>query len=219
MARGAQLSKGLGWFRTRQLRADAIVVYGKTRLADLQLNLSHHVRGGGNGFTVLAQALSHLLQDAADFRLLFFQQTNEVIILLNGFQRLNEHGLSAGACAVNDAIDALALLRFYGDDEALAANGDEFILHCAAFRQPTEIAAQRLLDGTLLLFHVATDARELCRCAIVQRAVRLDLVAEVAQQQGEVGDLLRERQHADPVRLYRVRRMQRHLSPFRGFIH
>ena len=69
-----------------------------------------------------------------------------------------------------------------------------------------------------MLFHVAADARELGGGAIVKRAVRQDLVAEVAQQQSEVGDLLGKRQHADPVRLDGVRRMQRHLSPFRGFI-
>ena len=40
----------------------------------------------------------------------------------------------------------------------------------------------------------------------------------MAQQQSEVGNLLGKRQHADPVRLYGVRRMQRHLSPFRRFV-
>ena len=218
MPRGAQLSEGFGWFRTRQLRADAIVVHGKTRLADLQFHFRHHVGGGGNGFTVLAQALGHFLQDAADFSLLFFQQTDKVVVLLNGFQRLNEHGLTAGAGAVHHAIDALALLGLYGNDKALTADGDEFVLDGAAFRQPPQIAAQRFLDHALLLLYVAADARELSRGAIVERAVRLDLVAEVAQQQSEVGDLLGKCQHADPVRLDGVRRMQSHLAPFRGFV-
>src|SRR5579864_4884841 len=213
MARGAQLSKVFS-----ELRADAIVVHGETRLADLQLNFSHHVGGCGDGFTVLAQALSHFLQDAADLSLLFFQQTDKIVVLLNGFQRLNEHGLSAGACAVNDAIDALTLLSLYGNDKALTADGDEFVLHGAAFCQPPQIAAQRFLDGALLFFHVTTDARELSGGAIVKRAVRLDLVAEVAQQQSEIGNLLGERQHADPVRLDGVRRMQGHFTPFGRFI-
>jgi hypothetical protein len=218
MPRRAQLSKGFCWFRTRELGTDAIVVDGKTRLADLQLDLGHHVRCGGDGFTVLAQALGHFLQDAADLSLLFFQQTNEVIILLNGFQRLNEHGLSAGACAVNHAIDALALLSLNGNHEALTADGDKFILNGAAFRQPPQVAAQRFLDSALLLFHITADARELSGGAIVERAVRLDFVAEVAQQQSEVGNLLGEREHADPVRFDGIRGVQSHLSPLRRFI-
>ena len=34
---------------------------------------------------------------------------------------------------MHDAIDAFALLRFYGDDKALTADCDQFILHGAAF--------------------------------------------------------------------------------------
>src|ERR1044071_6845282 len=218
MARGAQLSEGFSWFRTGELRVDAIVVDGEARLADLQLDFRHHICGGGDCFTVLAKALGHLLQNAPDFGLLFFQKADKIVVLLNGLKGLDEHGLSAGACAVNHAIDALALLSLDGDDEALSADGDKFVLDGAAFCQTPQIAAQRFLDGALLFFDVAPDAGELGGGAIVKRAVRLDLVAEVAQQQGEVCDLLGERQHADPVRLDGVRRMEGHLPPFGGFI-
>src|SRR4029077_17174907 len=129
--------------------------------ADLQFNFRHDVGGGGDGFTVLAQALGHLLQDTADLSLLFFQQTHEIVVLLNGFQRLDEHGLPAGAGAVHHTIYALALLSLYGDDKALTADGNEFILYGAAFCQAPQIAAQRFLDGALLFFYVTADAREL----------------------------------------------------------
>src|SRR6266853_4085325 len=213
MPRSAQLKKIF-----RELGADAIVVDGEARLADLQLDFGHHVSGGGDGFTVLAQALGHLLQDAPDFGLLFFQQTDEIVVLLNGFQRLDKHGLAAGAGAVHHAINTLTLLGFYGDDEALTADGDQLVLDGAAFGEPAQVAAQRFLYDALLLFHLAADARELSGGAVVKRAIRLDLVAEVAQQQGEVGNLLSQGQHAAPVFLDGFRRMERDLAPLGGFV-
>src|SRR6185437_4996026 len=100
-----------------------------------------------------------------------------IVVLLNGLQRLDENGLPAGACAVHHAVDALALLGFYRDHKTLAANGDQLVLNGSAFRQPPQVAAQRLLDEPLLLLHVTTNAAQLRRSAIIKRAVRLDLVA------------------------------------------
>src|SRR5581483_10013418 len=117
------------------------------------------------------------------------------------------------ACAVHHAVYALALLGFYRDHEALATDGDQLVLNGAAFGQPSQISAQRLLNEPLLLLHVATNAAQLRRSTIVKRAVRLDLVAEMAQQQREIGNLVSQLQHAAPVLSYGVRRMQRHLAP------
>ena len=76
-----------------------------------------------------------------DLGLFFVEQADELVILLDGFERLDENGLPAGACAVDYSLDAALLLDFDGDHEALAANGDQLVLHGATFRQTAEIAA------------------------------------------------------------------------------
>ena len=68
-----------------------------------------------------------------DLGLFFVQQANQFVVLLDGFQRLDKDGLSAGTGSVDYALDAAFLLDFDGDHEAFAADGDQFILHGAAF--------------------------------------------------------------------------------------
>ena len=121
--------------------------------------------------------------------------------------------------AVDDALHAALLLDLDGDDEALAADGDQFVLHGAAFGEAAEIAAQRFLNGAALLLDLAADAGEFGRGVVVERAVGLNLVAEVAQELGEVGDaggeLRRRRVHSD---LHGGRRAERDLAPLGGAI-
>ena len=116
------------------------------------------------------------------------------------------------------ALHAAFLLDFDGDDEAFAADGDEFILHRAAFGEAAQIAAQGFLNRAALLFDLATNARQLGRGLVFERSIGLDLVAEPAQELGEVDDLVRECAHPVPVGLHVRRRMQHDLAPFRGAI-
>ena len=59
---------------------------------------------------LLAEARGHLQQDAVNLALLVFQQADEFVVLLDGFEGLDEDGLAAGAGAVNDALHAAFLL-------------------------------------------------------------------------------------------------------------
>src|SRR5271166_485337 len=113
------------------------------------------------------------------------------------------------------ALHAPAVFHFHRNHEAFAANGDQFLLHGAAVGKPPQVRAQRLLDGALLLFNLATDTRQFWRGAVVQRAVRQDLVAEVTQQWREVVQGLREFLHCLPLVLNGNRGMQRDLAPLR----
>src|SRR5579875_1803329 len=96
-------------------------------------------------------------------------------------------------------LHSAALLHLDGDHKALAANGDQFFLQRAALRKPPQISLQRLLDGSLLLLDVAAQSGELERSAVIQRSVRQDLIAEVAQQRREVSDAQREFAHRLPL--------------------
>ncbi len=87
-----------------------------------------------------------------------FQQADEFVVLFDGFEGLDEDRLAAGAGAVNYALHAAFLLDFDGDDEAFAADGDEFVLHGAALGQAAQIAAQGFLNRAALLFDFAADA-------------------------------------------------------------
>ena len=146
---------------SHELHRDAVVLFSEARLGKLQFQLRQDLDRLRQGVGVLAQTAGHLQQNAMNLRLLVFQQPHQIVVLLDGLQRLDENGLPAGRCAVGHALYASALLNFYGNDEALTANGDQFFLHRAAFRQPPQIGTQRFLNASLLLLDVAADTRQL----------------------------------------------------------
>ncbi len=127
-------------------------------------------------------------QDAVDLALLVFEEADKFVVLLDGFQGLDEDGLAAGAGSVDDALDAALLLGFDGDDEAVAADGDQLVLQGVAFGEAAEIAAQRVLDGAALLFDLAADGGQGGRGVVVEGSVGRKLVGEVAQERGEILD-------------------------------
>ena len=80
-----------------------------------------------------ADALRHLEEDAVNLGQFFVEQAHQFVVLLDRFEGFDEYGLAAGTGAVDHALHAALLLDFYGDDEALTADGDQFVLHGAAF--------------------------------------------------------------------------------------
>ena len=107
---------------------------------------------------MLSDSLRHLQQNAVDFRLLFIQQPDKFIVLLDGFKRFDEDGLSTGTRAMHHALYAPLLLDFYRNHETLAANCDQFILHRSAFGQSAQITAKRFLYLATLLFNLAANS-------------------------------------------------------------
>ena len=67
-------------------------------------------------------------EDAVNFGLLFFDEADQFVVLLDGFERLNVDGLTGGTGAVDDAGDAALEFAADGNDEAVAADGDEVFL-------------------------------------------------------------------------------------------
>ncbi len=153
-----------------------------------------------------------------DFGEFFVEEADEFVVLLDGFEGFDVDGLAARAGAVNYALDAAFLLDFDGDDEAFAADGDEFVLDGAAFGETAQISTQGILDGAALSLDFAADADELGGCVIVECAVGLNLVAEEAQEFVEVGDLGGEGVNGAPLALHAGGRMQGDLAPFRGAV-
>ena len=102
-------------------------------------------------------------EDAMDFGLLFVEEADELVVLLDGFHGFDEDGLAGGGGAVDDAGNLAFELGFDGDDEALAAYGDDVVgvgAGGAFFAEGAGGAAEAGLDGAVLGFHGAADAAE-----------------------------------------------------------
>ncbi len=138
-------------------------------------------RGG-----VFAEGAGHGDEDAVDLGLLFVEEADELVVLLDGFEGFDEDGLAGGRGAVDDAGDAALELGFDGDDEAVAADGDEVVLGAAAFAEAAEGFAEALFDGAVLALHGAADAAELGGGVVVEAAVGFDFAAQQAEERGEV---------------------------------
>src|ERR1700732_2949870 len=97
-------------------------------------------------------------EDAVDLGLFFFEQADEFVVLLDGFERLDVDRLPGRAGAVDDPGNFALLLGLDGDDEAVAADGDEVILSLAVAGEPAQGGAQGLLDDPLLTVLVIANA-------------------------------------------------------------
>ena len=176
------------WATREKIDAGALVLLGEAGLGELQFELAENIDGDEDGLGLLAEAGGHFEQDAVNLALLVFEQADEFVVLLDGFQRLDEDGLAAGTGSVDDALDAALLLGFDGDDEAVATDGDQLVLQGVALGEAAEIAAQRVLDGAALLFDFAADGGQGGRGVVVESSVGRELVGEVAQERGEIFD-------------------------------
>ncbi len=168
--------------------AGALILLSEAGLGELQLEFAEDFDGGEDGLGLLAEAGRHFEEDAMDFALLVFEEANEFVVLLDGFEGLDENGLTGGAGSVDDALNTALLLGFDGDDETVATDGDQLVLKRIALREAAEIAAKRVLDAAALLFNFAPDAAESRRGVVVEGAVGRELVGEVAQERREVFD-------------------------------
>ncbi len=109
-----------------------------------------------------------------DLGLFFFEEADEFVVLLDGFERLDVDGLAGRAGAVNHAGDAALEFAAHGDDEAVAANGDEVFLRGAVGGELAQRGAEALFDDALLAFLLATNAAEFRRGVVGQSAVGLN---------------------------------------------
>ena len=162
---------------------------------------------------LLAEARSHFKEDAVDLALFIFEQADEFIVLLDGFQRLDEDGLAAGAGPVDNTMDATFLLGLDGNDEAVASDGDQLVLQRVAFREAAQIAAQRVLDGAALLFDLPANGGQGGRGVVIESSVRREFVGEIAKQRREILDGCAELLDGGPGLTHCLRRMRGGFAP------
>ena len=87
---------------------------------------------------------------------------------------------------MDNAGDFAAELGLDGDDEAFAADGDDFVLRRTGLVEGADGAAEARFDGAVLRFHGAADAAEFGAGVVRERAVGVDFAAERAEERGEV---------------------------------
>jgi hypothetical protein len=121
-----------------------------------------------------------------DLRLLFVEQTYKFVVLLDGIERFDEYGLPGRGRTVNDSGNLAFKLGFDGDDEAVAADGDEVFLGTAAFAQAAQRFAQALFNRTVLAFYRSADTAKLRRCVVVEAAVGFDLATKKTQEGSKI---------------------------------
>ena len=94
---------------------DTVVVFGEAGFRELEFQFTENLDCSQNFLRSFADALGHLDEDSVNFEQLFFQQANQFVVLFNCFQRLDEDGLTAGACAVHDALYAAKASSIVGE--------------------------------------------------------------------------------------------------------
>ncbi len=115
-------------FSAGKARRDAVEFLGEAGAGEERIDFCEDGGSGEDGRGDLGDLPGHLEEDAMNFGLLFFEQADEVVVELDGFEGFHVDGLAGGAGAVDDSLDAALELGFNRDDEALAADGDELVL-------------------------------------------------------------------------------------------
>ena len=76
-----------------------------------------------------------------NLRQLLIQQPHQFVVLLDRLQRLHKHGLPARTGTVYHTLHPALLFGLHRNHKALAAYGDQLILHCAILGQSTQVTA------------------------------------------------------------------------------
>src|SRR5216110_1647202 len=92
-----------GWgtlTRQGKNRGNTVVILRETGLRELQLQFGEDLNRSFDLIRPLSDALCHFQQNAMDFCQFFVQQSQQLVILLNGFKRLYKNRLTAGTGSV-----------------------------------------------------------------------------------------------------------------------
>ena len=178
---GARFGGGFG-----EGGADAGERVGEAGAGEVGLDFGEDAGAEEEGVGVAADGAGQCEEDAVDLGLLFVEQADEFVVLLDGFEGFDKDRLTGGGAAVNDSGDAAAELGFDRDYEAFAADGDEVFLGRAGVAETAQGLAEALFDGAVLAFHGAADAAEFGAGVVGERTVGLDLAAEGFEEGSEV---------------------------------
>src|SRR5689334_16390404 len=136
--------------RPAEARNHAAEIGSELSFREQQLQARQSLNRGCDLIRAFAEARCELAQQPVDLPQFLFAQTDQLVIELNGLQRLYEHGVAAAARSMDYSVDA-ALAS--GDDrnhEAIVADGHEIFLKRAVFLVRAQEALERGLDQVTL---------------------------------------------------------------------
>ena len=171
----------------RDGRGHAIVVAGEAGAGEKRIDEGEHTGTLDQRLSIAAHLTGERDKDAMDLGLFLFEEADEFVVLLDGFEGLDVDGLAGRADAVNYAGDAALEFAANGDDEAVAANGDEVFLRGAVAGELAECGAEALFNLTLLPFLLTTNAAEFRRGVVGECAVGLNGALDGFGQRSEAG--------------------------------
>src|SRR5690348_6547274 len=177
-------------------RNDAVKSLRKFGLGENQLQARQSLGGGGDCGRVRSQAGGEFAQDAVDFTRLLFGESHQLVVELNGFERLHEKRMAAAAGSVNHAIDTPLAAGDYGNHEAVIADGDKILLERAVRMMRAQKAFERMLDTLALLFDVTPQPSQRDTRVIRQYAAGENLAAQLLRQLAQIGDRATVRRQA-----------------------
>ena len=114
-----------------EARSNAIEIHRETRFGENQLQLTHNAEAGQNRICIAPHAFGQLTQDAVYLAHLLLGKPHQLVVQLDGFKRLDEKSMAAGARAVNYPIDFASLAGNHWYHKTLVADGDELFLQHA----------------------------------------------------------------------------------------
>src|SRR5216683_6053976 len=113
--------------------ADAIQSGGEACASEVGVDFGEDAGAEVDCCSVFAKRTCHCDENAMNLGLLFIEQADELVVLLDGFERFDEYGLSGRRRTVDDARYLPFELGFDRNDKSVAADGDEIFLGAAAF--------------------------------------------------------------------------------------
>ena len=142
----------------RDGRGNAVVVASEAGAGLQTVNECENAGASDETDGIAADLTSERDKDAMDFSLLLFDEANEFVVLLDGFEGLDVDRLPGRAGTVDDTGDAAFEFAANGDDESVTPDGDEVFLGCAVAGELAQRRAEGFFDLALLAFLLAADA-------------------------------------------------------------
>ncbi len=172
--------------RVCKARPNAIKLSSKATPRLEPVDLSQGGRALSDCVGLLSDLLRHRQEDASGLGLFFFDQPHQLVVLLDGLERLEVNRLAAGGGAMYHAGNAPLVFRLHGNHKSLPANRDQVLLCAPAFAKTTESTAQALFNHSLLALDLAADAAQISRCVVAERAVGIETRAQRTCQMGQL---------------------------------
>ena len=155
-------------------RTYAFELGGKTSPSLQTIELGQNRRALCDGMGLHPNLPRHGQKNAPGLGLLFFDQPHQLIVLLDGLERLQVNRLPAGGGAMHHPGNTPLMLRLHRDHKTLPADSDQVLLRAASFRETPQSTAQAFFDHSLLAFHLPADSPQIGGRIIAQRAVGIE---------------------------------------------